>query len=118
MRKQYRILDGMGNGQPRTDEAKPASSSRGLRGLMAPPTNGLSHAQSMSDSSTAGSSDGERSTASKKRPRITDLTDDEVADEDEDKTEMATRQQTRHIDDIPAPKKARVDVDISGAPHA
>jgi hypothetical protein len=118
MRKQYRILDSMENGQSRTDEAKPVPGGRGLRGFMAPPANELSRTQNMSDSSTAGSSDGERSTASKKRPRITDFTDDEVDDEDEDKIEMAVRQQTRHVDDIPAPKKVRVNVVISRPPPA
>jgi hypothetical protein len=112
LRKKYRVLDGMTNGQPHDGKARP----QGLRGFVAS-TKALSRAQS--ESSTSASSDGQRSTISKKRAHhVTDLTDSED-DDINDGIKDEIRQHTRVIEEHePTAKKARVNVVIGRAAPA
>ena len=111
MRKKYRLLDSVTNGQSHTTKVQPGGlRGEGLRGF-APPTDALSRA--VSESSTAASSDDHRSSMSKKRARVTDLSDDEIDDDGEEEI----RQHTRVVENnMPVPKKARVSVVIGRAP--
>jgi hypothetical protein len=104
LRKKCRLIDGVASGQ----EMMPRSDREGRRGFTAP-MNALSRAQSER------SSDGQRSTISKKRAhQITDLTDPD--DDMDDEMEQEIRQQTRIIEQHgPTTKKARVKVVIGRA---
>jgi hypothetical protein len=109
MRKKYRTLDAIANGQAHSNKVRP----QGLRGFVAP-TNALSRTQSMS---TAASSEGDHSSIPKKRTLVTDLPDDDDIDDDDMDEEI--RQHTRVIgEEGPTAKKAKVNIVIGRAPPA
>jgi hypothetical protein len=104
MRKDIKLLDGLGRIKKVPSGAVKMSvtlPSRDLRQFMSPGTN-VKQEVSMSDSATASSSSG--SVASRKRPKIITLSDEE--DEDE------IRQNTRVVNGAAGKKKAKVAVVI------